>query len=886
MKLTLTHIHITNQKIQLNLHSQASVSSKVPPFVIKPDSKVGRAWETYVHPLFRRIDKFLQTAPVQLFMICLLMISLFMSEAWICGNAPSSENDRLWGVLMAVFLLFDIETVLLSLVSKGYFGGFFFLMDCLGNISMILDIGWIAQTFMSGGDGNVVGNASVLRATRAAKLGARYGRLMRLMRLLRFLKYLPCFASKEDAQPEPTLSQVRRVSERLSNMLSQRVAGLVLLLVIVVPFLGYSATDHSVDAWVDSIKYLAKNPATSDAQLKGFLVKMQHFFRAKDTPLISVSLTRPGGDPLIYEYKTREYVRDENKVLYSARFSALGALKVDPSSRPYVVNALVDRSFPAQQDAMFGIILMVLVIVLLVGASASFKTSVETLVVVPLEKMTTTLRTSATTMLRSMKAVEKEEEKKAEKNPSGDYDDDDDDLDEQLETEMLDKLVEKLAKIVKTMVPTEEMDIAENVDKATASWLTSSYSQGSARVSTDVKKETDSDRKARMTKLKMAKQVVSENELNSWNLDTLKYSNEDLIEITIYMLQIRNSVDEFNMPLDVLRTFLHEICNRYINTNTYHNFKHGVDVCHTCYRLITIPNLFLVLSPLEIMSILVSGVAHDVGHLGVNNLFLVKAKHHLAILHNDRSPLENMHCAILYELLSKEKFNIFVNLTETQWRDSRKIILAMILGTDMAHHFEQISKTNLFLELNKEDTWAFCSGEKDAIDCFSDEKNRLFIMELILHCSDISNPYKPFAICAAWADLVVEEFGQQGDREKREGLEVSPMMDRNLIVLCNMQMGFIEFVVTPLLNAFVQIFPPLHQIGTNIMLNYTGWGEKRKGEIMVDDKIPNKAEECKKLDERIAKFKERQSFTEALKARPSRGNMDEDGSRPTSARSE
>ena len=38
-----------------------------------------------------------------------------------------------------------------------------------------------------------------------------------------------------------------------------------------------------------------------------------------------------------------------------------------------------------------------------------------------------------------------------------------------------------------------------------------------------------------------------------------------------------------------------------------------------------------------------------------------------------------------------------------------------------------------------------------------------------------------------------------GDREKREGLEVSPMMDRDLINLCNMQLGFIEFVVSPLI---------------------------------------------------------------------------------------
>ena len=46
--------------------------------------------------------------------------------------------------------------------------------------------------------------------------------------------------------------------------------------------------------------------------------------------------------------------------------------------------------------------------------------------------------------------------------------------------------------------------------------------------------------------------------------------------------------------------------------------------------------------------------------------------------------------------------------------------------------------------------------------------SRFFVMELVLHCADISNPYKPFNICAQWADLVVEEFCKQGDREKAE----------------------------------------------------------------------------------------------------------------------
>jgi 3',5'-cyclic-nucleotide phosphodiesterase len=107
------------------------------------------------------------------------------------------------------------------------------------------------------------------------------------------------------------------------------------------------------------------------------------------------------------------------------------------------------------------------------------------------------------------------------------------------------------------------------------------------------------------------------------------------------------------------------------------------------------PQLNLVFSSLEIFSILIASIAHDVGHPGVNNVFLIKSKHELALMHNDRSPLENMHCSLLYEILKKPNANIFSNLSDMQWRESRKIILNIILGTDMAFHFEQISKAQV-----------------------------------------------------------------------------------------------------------------------------------------------------------------------------------------------
>lgn len=161
---------------------------------------------------------------------------------------------------------------------------------------------------------------------------------------------------------------------------------------------------------------------------------------------------------------------------------------------------------------------------------------------------------------------------------------------------------------------------------------------------------------------------------------------------------------------------------------------------------------------------------------------------------------------------------------------------------------------------------------KDEIECFSDENNRLLIMELILHCADISNPLKEFELSLVWADMVIEEFCKQGDREKAMGLEVSPMCDRDAVNVCNMQMGFIEFVVAPLIIGFINILPPMHEWGTRLKENFDLWGEKKREEINSQRAVIvyDRAEELRKLDERLAKFREKMAFVQGLKALPVR----------------
>jgi hypothetical protein len=800
----------------------------------------------------KKLNKIMDSGETQLFLGVLLMLSLFMNESWVLGDAPDSSNDALYGILTFVFLCFSAESIILSFVQPNYFLSFFFWMDVMGTLSIILDIGWFADNIFGQGSGN---SGSILRATRAAKLGARYGRLMRILKLMKFIHLLPCFKQDEVEKPEPTLNAVRRVSNQLSTVLSQRVAGLVMLMVIVMPFLSYSApfTDNSISAWQRSFKLLAKDGSTSSALMLEMVDKFEKFYIRKDNHLISLLIESPtSGLNINKKYQNIDTIRKANVLLYKTDYTV--------SNVSYDVNITIDKAIENKEDALYGILTILLVIVCLVFFSASFQNAVDSLMVVPLEKIMTSLRTSAAIMLKSMKVMEEEEEG-------------DEDEDGELETELLERMVEKLVKIVGHMAGEKSLDILEdkNVDAATANWLNDTYNTGNKQITQISGSVEEAKTQKRIMSLSDVSLPVSIENVNSWDFDTLDLDGDQLSDVFIYLLSATNVFEDFKVPMDVMKKFLVSLSGQYVD-NPYHNYKHGYDVAHCVYRLVTLPGLNAILSHLEFFSLLIAAIGHDVGHPGVNNVYLVKAKNELALRHNDRSPLENMHCSVIYDTLSKPETNIFVGLTDSQWREARKVVLGTVLGTDMSHHFEQISKTQLFHEVNGEDVGQFCSGEKDIIECLSEEKERMFIMEICLHCADISNPYKPFKICSKWAELIVEEFSRQGEREASEGLEISPMMDRKTIQLCNMQMGFIEFVVAPLIIAFINIFQPLHELGTNMADNYCCWGNKRILEIKIDDSITNKDEEISKLEDRMNKFKGRLSFCQDYAKKPRRGS--------------
>ena len=68
---------------------------------------------------------------------------------------------------------------------------------------------------------------------------------------------------------------------------------------------------------------------------------------------------------------------------------------------------------------------------------------------------------------------------------------------------------------------------------------------------------------------------------------------------------------------------------------------------------------------------------------------------------------------------------------------------------------------------------------------------------------------KPLPIYLKWADRVLAEFWQQGDEERRRGLPLSMMCDRNGANVAKSQLGFINFIVRPFMTELSPLLPPV-----------------------------------------------------------------------------
>lgn len=336
------------------------------------------------------------------------------------------------------------------------------------------------------------------------------------------------------------------------------------------------------------------------------------------------------------------------------------------------------------------------------------------------------------------------------------------------------------------------------------------------------------------------RQIEIANAVRQWGFAASEFNMDELTYGVVVMLEhiLRHpQLEGYSLPREQLVTFLLATRRQYKHEREvhYHNWRHAVDVTQSIYVFLADiqicptesgespshePNVIeKMLTPLDGLIILVSAIGHDVGHPGVNNAFLVACNHPLAQTYNDKSVLENYHCAAYSQLLRRH-WPALSNIP-----GFRSALISTILATDMQRHFEYMG--------NLKDLKAkIDDGEQKPEDWSDKDKSqtRELIMALLMKAADISNVARPFDISANWAKILMNEFARQGELETE--LEIptclfgGPPNTNDPLAAAQSQKGFMSLFGYPLFKGLSEIMTGVHCSIIELENNQKTWDQR------------------------------------------------------------
>uniref|UniRef100_A0A8C5BVV1 Phosphodiesterase n=1 Tax=Gadus morhua TaxID=8049 RepID=A0A8C5BVV1_GADMO len=293
-------------------------------------------------------------------------------------------------------------------------------------------------------------------------------------------------------------------------------------------------------------------------------------------------------------------------------------------------------------------------------------------------------------------------------------------------------------------------------------------------------------------------------DLDKWTFNIFRVAefsnNRPLCCIMYSIFQERELLKTFRIPVDTFVTYMMTLEDHYHGNMPYHNSLHAADVTQSTHVLLSTPALDAVFTDLEVLAALFAAAIHDVDHPGVSNQFLISTNSELALMYNDESVLENHHLAVGFKLLHQDNCDIFQNLNKRQRQSLRKLVIDMVLATDMSKHMTLMADLKTMVETKK-----VTSSGVLLLDHYTE---RIQVLRNMVHCADLSNPTKPLPIYRQWTERIMEEFFRQGDKERERGMEISAMCDRHNASVEKSQVGFIDYIVHPLWETWADLVHP------------------------------------------------------------------------------
>ncbi|XP_021361131.1 cGMP-specific 3',5'-cyclic phosphodiesterase-like isoform X2 [Mizuhopecten yessoensis] len=312
-------------------------------------------------------------------------------------------------------------------------------------------------------------------------------------------------------------------------------------------------------------------------------------------------------------------------------------------------------------------------------------------------------------------------------------------------------------------------------------------------------------------------------ELYSFGFNDIPMPDLDTVKAVVCMFKEADLFTKFRIPYDVLCRWAFSVKKNY-RPVTYHNWRHAFNVAQTMFTMIFTGGLRHMFSDIEILTLLVGCLCHDLDHRGTNNAFQVKVVSPLAMLYST-SVMEHHHFDHCIMILNSEGNNIFQSLSSAEYRTVIKMLEHAILSTDLALYFKKRGDFKALID--KGDTK------------FETDHNKELLRAMMMTACDVAAITKPWEIQKEVAQLVANEFFEQGDIEKdRLGEKPIAMMDREKKdELPKMQVGFIDAICIPVYKMFAEMNGKLDPLYKGVMNNRDKW-QKMADEYEHTDEQP------------------------------------------------
>lgn len=377
--------------------------------------------------------KFLESNLVTSFMTIITMYALYSDDVRVLAFEKSA--DLVFVILSSIaFFLFLFEILLQcwcrdeylnipkravvsglkgswnekieSIKSVLFIGSFYFWLDLMATVSMVFELPWIMSPNADGVDESF-DNARAGKASRAGAKAARILRIVRMIRLVRLVRLYKYFSdSKQKNETIVPISEdgefddvppESHVGAEMSDRTTKKVIVGILIMLVVIPLLQVNEMEYIHEYGMHMV--LERRISIYQDSMNSFIEPdwstwefIQEYFLNQTK---CVELSYEGFDVLDESSITFPQSRADPSTLRESEKTVISIMKTinaPEQNRSFTMTAAFDESSRADEEAILGILLTSFVILLLAIGTMTFSRDVNSLVIIPIEKMVQLVR--------------------------------------------------------------------------------------------------------------------------------------------------------------------------------------------------------------------------------------------------------------------------------------------------------------------------------------------------------------------------------------------------------------------------------------------------------------------------------------------------------------